>query len=78
VFYDWFALPISYISATAEYSQQWDQWWMPKDDTKITYFQFMDKNDVEIHSILFSELLFATERKYTLVNHINATGLFVF
>lgn len=65
------------MCTTATYSSKWDQWWMPKEGTEITYYQFMRKDEVALHSVMFPTCLFVTERNYTFVNHIMTTGLFV-
>jgi len=64
------------MSITGDYTPNWSQWWKPKDETKITYYQFMAKDNVPIHSTLFPACLFATENNYTFVDYIMATGLF--
>lgn len=64
------------MSITGAYTQNWSQWWMPNNETQITYYQFMAKNDIPANSIMFPICLFATERDYTFANHIIATGLF--
>lgn len=75
MFYVWFDAPIGYMSMSAAYTPEWRKWWQPEDDTKVTYYQFMAKDNVPFHSVMFPACLFATERNYTMVNHIMATGL---
>lgn len=65
------------MSMSAVYTSEWRKWWQPEDDTKVTYYQFMAKDNVPFHSVMFPATLFATERKYTFANHIMATGLFL-
>lgn len=76
MFDDEFAAPMSYMSITAAYTEQWLKWWQPEKDTKILYYQFVAKNNVISHSIMFPAYLFATEQNYTFASHIIATGLF--
>lgn len=75
MFYVWFDAPIGYMSMSAAYTSEWRKWWQPENDTKITYYQFMAKDNVPFHSVMFPACLLATERNYTFVNHIMATGL---
>lgn len=66
------------MSMSAAYTPEWRKWWQPENDTKVTYYQFMAKDNVPFHSVMFPACLFATERNYTFVDHIMATGfLFV-
>ena len=41
VFYVWFDAPIGYISITANYTDQWEQWWRNPDNVQL--YQFMAK-----------------------------------
>lgn len=66
------------MSMSAVYTSEWHKWWKPEDDTKVTYYQFMAKDNVPFHSVMFPACLFATESNYTFVNHIMATGLLLF
>jgi len=63
VFYVWFDAPIGYPSITACYTDQWRQWWI-KNDKKVEYFQFMGKDNVPFHSIIFPSFLIG-------ITHIN-------
>lgn len=63
---------------SAVYTEEWRKWWLPENGTKVTYYQFMAKDNVPFHSVMFPACLFATERNYTFVDHIMATGLFFF
>jgi hypothetical protein len=46
VFYVWYDAPIGYISATASYTDQWEQWWKnPKQVTITTNGLVMLTND---------------------------------
>ena len=71
VFYVWFDAPIGYISITADYTDQWEQWW--KDPDNVEYWQFMAKDNVPFHSVVFPGTLLGTRQKWTLVNRLMST-----
>lgn len=74
VFYVWFDAPIGYISMTANYTPNWKQWWVnPNKEVEIDYYQFMAKDNVPFHSILFPASLKGTREPWTLVKHLIAT-----
>ncbi|XP_073986034.1 methionyl-tRNA synthetase 1 isoform X2 [Rhodnius prolixus] len=73
VFYVWFDAPIGYMSMTKSYSEEWLRWWKPSSDAKVTLYQFMAKDNVPFHSIMFPATLFAAGGNYTLINHLMAT-----
>ncbi|QNE76473.1 methionine--tRNA ligase [Streptomyces finlayi] len=60
VFYVWFDAPIEYIGATKEWadasadgeSRDWKSWWYEADDT-VRYTQFMAKDNVPFHTVMF-------------------------
>ena len=71
VFYVWFDAPIGYLSITANYTDQWEKWW--KNPKNVQLYNFMAKDNVPFHSVVFPSCLLGTHEKYTLVNHLNAT-----
>ena len=71
VFYVWFDAPIGYISITANYTDQWEQWWKNPDQVKL--YQFMGKDNVPFHTVMFPGSLMATKEKWTLLHHISTT-----
>ncbi|XP_065835291.1 methionine--tRNA ligase, cytoplasmic-like [Oscarella lobularis] len=71
VFYVWFDAPIGYLSITANYTPEWDKWW--KNPKQVELFQFMAKDNVPFHSVVFPCSLLGTGDNYTLVNHLSAT-----
>jgi len=73
VFYVWFDAPIGYPSITAEYTPKWRDWWLTKDGKEVKYYQFMGKDNVPFHSVLFPSYLLGTGKPWNLVNVINAT-----
>ena len=72
VFYVWFDAPIGYLSIAACYTDQWELWW--KNSQQVTYYEFMAKDNVPFHSVVFPATLLGTGDPYTLVNHLMATG----
>ncbi|XP_037073303.1 LOW QUALITY PROTEIN: methionine--tRNA ligase, cytoplasmic-like [Pollicipes pollicipes] len=71
VFYVWFDAPIGYISITAGYTPEWRRWWLaPK---TVDYYEFMAKDNVPFHSVVFPACQLATGRAYTMVTHLMAT-----
>ncbi|XP_053151072.1 methionine--tRNA ligase, cytoplasmic isoform X2 [Hemicordylus capensis] len=71
VFYVWFDAPIGYLSITANYTNQWEKWW--KNPGQVQLYNFMAKDNVPFHSVVFPCSLLGTEDNYTLVNHLIAT-----
>ncbi|XP_019636662.1 PREDICTED: methionine--tRNA ligase, cytoplasmic-like [Branchiostoma belcheri] len=71
VFYVWFDAPIGYLSITANYTDQWEKWW--KNPEQVTLYNFMAKDNVPFHSVVFPCSLLGAEDNYTLVNHLQAT-----
>lgn len=74
VFYVWFDAPIGYMSITKRYTEEWEKWWRPESATKVTLYQFMAKDNVPFHSIMFPATLLGANKGYTTVSHIMATG----
>ncbi|MEV4865857.1 methionine--tRNA ligase [Streptomyces ossamyceticus] len=58
VFYVWFDAPIEYIGATKEWSDRdpenrdWKSWWFDV-DTDVRYTEFMAKDNVPFHTVMF-------------------------
>lgn len=74
VFYVWFDAPIGYMSITKRYTKEWLQWWQPKDpNVQVDLYQFMAKDNVPFHSVLFPSTLLGVDQGYTIVKHIMAT-----
>ncbi|OIR58697.1 MAG: methionyl-tRNA synthetase [Amphiamblys sp. WSBS2006] len=70
VFYVWFDAPIGYISMTAEHTADWERWWRSK-DTEL--FQFMGKDNVPFHSVVFPACLLGSGEDWVLPKVISAT-----
>lgn len=82
VFYVWFDAPIGYLSITAGYfgeqgptpdgTAKWERWW--KNPENVRLYQFMGKDNVPFHTVIFPSTLLGCHRtKYTLLHHINTT-----
>ncbi|XP_069762387.1 methionine--tRNA ligase, cytoplasmic isoform X2 [Narcine bancroftii] len=71
VFYVWFDAPIGYISITANYTEHWEKWW--KNPEEVELYNFMAKDNVPFHSVVFPCSLLGAEDNYTLVNSLIAT-----
>ncbi|XP_056129754.1 methionine--tRNA ligase, cytoplasmic [Lampris incognitus] len=71
VFYVWFDAPIGYLSITANYTDQWEKWW--KNPKQVELYNFMAKDNVPFHSVVFPCTLLGAQDNYTLVNHLVAT-----
>jgi methionyl-tRNA synthetase len=74
VFYVWFDAPIGYMSITKTYTDQWEKWWRPERNTAVAYYNFIGKDNVPFHSVMFPSCLLGANRNYTIVSYIMATG----
>ncbi len=66
VFYVWFDAPIGYISITDE-KEDYKKWWLSS-ETNLT--QFMGKDNIVFHSILFPASLIGTKDNWKLVDNL--------
>lgn len=73
VFYVWFDAPIGYISMTAKKcgSDGWQEWWKAPDQTEL--YQFMGKDNIPFHTVLFPSSLLGTGEKWTMLTTIRST-----
>jgi len=72
VFYSWFDAPIGYIGITAEcLKKKWTDWWKAKD---ILLYQFMGKDNVPFHSIMFPAYLIGSEDNYHIIDVLDSTA----
>lgn len=83
VFYVWFDAPIGYVSITKRYSPTaWKQWWCPdrkkNPSLEVELYQFMAKDNVPFHSVMFPATLLAINEGHTVVKHLMATGNYCF
>ncbi|MCB1053087.1 MAG: methionine--tRNA ligase [Acidobacteria bacterium] len=71
VFYVWFDAPIGYISITARAFPNWREWWQNPESVQL--YQFMAKDNIPFHTVMFPASLLATRHQWTLLHHINST-----
>ncbi|KAG2716712.1 hypothetical protein I3760_03G140800 [Carya illinoinensis] len=71
VFYVWFDAPIGYISITACYTPDWEKWW--KNPENVELYQFMGKDNVPFHTVMFPSTLLGTGESWTLMKSISVT-----
>ncbi|KAJ2756465.1 methionine--tRNA ligase mes1 [Coemansia pectinata] len=70
VFYVWFDACIGYPSITANYTSDWELWW--KNPDNVALYQFMGKDNVPFHTIVFPSTQMATGDNWTQLHHIAA------
>jgi methionyl-tRNA synthetase len=74
VFYVWFDAPNGYISITMDWATQsgnpdaWQQWWQQPD--QVHYTQFMAKDNVPFHAVMWPAMLLGTEQNWKMVDYI--------
>lgn len=82
VFYVWFDAPIGYISMAANYTPDWRKWFMAgsvggagQGDTTapVKLYQFMGKDNVPFHTVIFPASLIGTGKPWTLLHHVSTT-----
>jgi methionyl-tRNA synthetase len=79
VFYVWFDAPIEYIGATKEWAdaaapgetRDWRSWWYEADDT-VRYTEFMAKDNVPFHTVMFPAMLLGTRDRWKKVDYVKA------
>jgi methionyl-tRNA synthetase len=69
VFYSWFDAPIGYISITAACRDDWKDWWKNPEGCRLV--QFMGKDNIPFHTILFPAFCIGTDDNYTLMDTIS-------
>jgi methionyl-tRNA synthetase len=76
VFYVWFDAPIEYIGVTREWAESqspapdWRSWWYEAD--AVNYTQFMAKDNVPFHTIMFPATLIGTREPWKRPDYIKA------
>ncbi len=74
VFYVWFDAPIGYIGATKQWAtaqgdpEQWQTWWCGAED--IQYVQFMAKDNLPFHTIMWPAMILGTREPWQMANDI--------
>jgi methionyl-tRNA synthetase len=73
VFYVWFDAPIGYISMTQEFCDMngtnWEDWW--KNPEAVLLYQFMGKDNIPFHTVIFPATLMGADEGYTLLHQIS-------
>ncbi len=70
VFYVWFDAVIGYMGITKEWdSAKWQEYWKGKDTELI---QFMGKDNIEFHTIIFPGILIGADLGYVLPHSVKA------
>ncbi|MFB8210229.1 MULTISPECIES: methionine--tRNA ligase [unclassified Streptomyces] len=76
VFYVWFDAPIEYLGATKEWAdlepetRDWRSWWYEASD--VRYTQFMAKDNVPFHTVMFPAMQIGTREPVKRVDHVKA------
>ncbi|MFA5108733.1 MAG: methionine--tRNA ligase [Candidatus Micrarchaeia archaeon] len=71
VLYVWFDAPIGYISITSSLRKDYMSWW--GGDEKVEHYEFIGKDNVPFHAIIFPATLMGTGRKWTYPHYISST-----
>ena len=71
VFYVWFDAPIGYISLTACLMDNWEYWWKDNENTEL--FQFIGKDNIPFHTVIFPSTLLATGQDWTMLHHMSSS-----
>jgi len=75
VFYVWFDAPIGYISITAtagdERGFDYKSWWM--DPANVDLYQFIGKDNIPFHTVIFPSSLLGSGKNWTLLHHMSST-----
>lgn len=71
VFYVWFDAPIGYISITATLTERWREWWM--DPTGVKLYQFIGKDNIPFHTVIFPSSLLGTGERWTMLHHMSSS-----
>lgn len=79
VFYVWFDAPIGYISATKEWAEKigqpyaWENYWL---DSKTSLVQFIGKDNIPFHAIIFPAMIMGQNIRYKLVDELPANEFY--
>eukprot|EP00180_Rhodochaete_pulchella_P000116 Plantae.Rhodophyta-Rhodochaete_pulchella.ctg1074.p1 GENE.Plantae.Rhodophyta-Rhodochaete_pulchella.ctg1074~~Plantae.Rhodophyta-Rhodochaete_pulchella.ctg1074.p1 ORF type:complete len:754 (-),score=133.53 Plantae.Rhodophyta-Rhodochaete_pulchella.ctg1074:82-2343(-) len=75
VFYVWFDAPIGYLSITAALTDKWVEWWQPDpaSGVEVELVQFMGKDNIPFHSVIFPCTQLGTKKPWTMVHHLATT-----
>ena len=89
VFYVWFNAPIGYISITKQLADElikegkqsfdWKSWWIPSESEeakgkgKVDLFQFIGKDNIPFHTVIFPCTLLGSPHEWTKLHHMSST-----
>ncbi|MCR4743097.1 MAG: methionine--tRNA ligase [Treponema sp.] len=89
VFYVWFNAPIGYMSITKQLANElvkegkesydWKSWWLPseseegKSKEKVDLFQFIGKDNIPFHTVIFPSTLLGSPHNWTKLYHMSST-----
>lgn len=68
----WFDAPIGYLSIGANYDDQWKEWFQ-KPENDVEWYQFMGKDNITFHSVIFPCTLIGTGKPWTKLHSISTT-----
>ena len=75
VFYVWFDAPIGYISITKCFTDltgtDWKSWWLEQNDIEL--FQFIGKDNIPFHTVIFPSSLIASGKDWVKLHHISSS-----
>jgi len=76
VLYVWFDATIGYVSITANYfrddkAEDWKKWW--RNPENVDLYQFMGKDNVPFHTVVFPATQIGTRDNWTKLHHLNTT-----
>ena len=75
VFYVWFDAPIGYISITKCFTDltgaDWKEWWLNQNDIEL--FQFIGKDNIPFHTVIFPCSLIASGKDWVKLHHISSS-----
>lgn len=76
VIYVWFDAPIGYISASRHWAktigkpEEWEKYWF---DPKTNFYQFLGKDNITFHALLFPAMIMGQKKPYKLVDELIAS-----
>lgn len=71
VFYVWFDAPIGYISITANHTDDWEYWWKRPEEVEL--YQFIGKDNIPFHTVIFPSTQLATGDDWTMLHHMSSS-----
>ena len=75
VFYVWFDAPWGYVSISQAANKDWETWWKNPD---CHYAQFMGKDNVKFHAVLFPQQQLALDDNWKTVDQLKAMNFLNF